>query len=95
MAYGAALAGFVPLGAIMAMLAPESRGAAISIYNLGSGISIWLGPALAGVFLPRVGVAGVMWIFALMYLVAAFLAVTLKVTPGQTKVDVPNDVALG
>ena len=82
MAYGAALAGFVPLGAIMAMLAPESRGAAISIYNLGSGISIWLGPALAGVFLPRVGVAGVMWIFALMYVVAALIALTLKSSIG-------------
>ena len=95
MAYGAALAGFVPLGAIMAMLAPESRGAAISIYNLGSGISIWLGPALAGVFLPRVGVAGVMWIFALMYVVAALIAFTLKVPSGQTHAEVPDGIAEG
>ncbi len=89
MAYGAALAGFVPLGAIMAMLAPESRGAAISIYNLGSGISIWLGPALAGIFLPRVGVAGVMWIFALMYVVAAFVTLALRIEPEKTRVDTP------
>ncbi len=95
MAYGAALAGFVPLGAIMAMLAPESRGAAISIYNLGSGISIWLGPALAGVFLPRVGVAGVMWIFAGMYLVAAVIAFTLKTPAGLAYIDLPEDAAQG
>ncbi len=95
MAYGAALAGFVPLGAIMAMLAPESRGAAISIYNLGSGISIWLGPALAGVFLPRVGVAGVMWIFAGMYFIAAVIAFTLKTPAGQAHVDLPEDAAQG
>ncbi len=95
MAYGAALAGFVPLGAIMAMLAPESRGAAISIYNLGSGISIWLGPALAGVFLPRVGVGGVMWIFALMYLVAAVLAFTLRVPTAERDLDLLDGVAQG
>ena len=78
MAYGATLAGFVPLGAIMATLAPESRGAAMSIMNLGSGTSIWLGPAIAGVFLPRVGVSGVIWIFALMYVLAALIAATLR-----------------
>ena len=78
MAYGATLAGFVPLGAIMATLAPESRGAAMSIMNLGSGTSIWLGPALAGIFLPRVGVSGVIWIFASMYVAAALLTLALK-----------------
>jgi polyol permease family len=78
MAYGATLAGFVPLGAIMATLAPESRGAAMSIMNLGSGTSIWLGPAIAGVFLPRVGVFGVIWIFALMYVLAAFISIKLR-----------------
>ena len=95
MAYGAALAGFVPLGAIMAMLAPESRGAAISIYNLGSGLSIWLGPALAGVFLPRVGVAGVMWIFAVMYLIAAFITLALRTPPKQTHVSTPLNTEPG
>ena len=78
MAYGATLAGFVPLSAIMASLAPESRGAAMSVMNLGSGTSIWLGPAIAGVFLPRVGVAGVIWIFALMYVLSALVAAMLR-----------------
>ncbi len=78
MAYGATLAGFVPLGAIMATLAPQSRGAALSVFNLGSGVSIWLGPAIAGIFLPRIGVGGVMWIFAGMYLIAASICPFLK-----------------
>ena len=77
-AYGATLAGFVPLSAIMASLAPESRGAAMSIMNLGSGTSIWLGPAIAGIFLPKFGVSGVIWIFAGMYVMAAFLTMTLR-----------------
>ncbi len=82
MAYGAALAGFVPIGAIMATLAPESRGAAMSIMNLGSGMSTWIGPAIAGLFLPRLGVSGVIWIFAAMYLLAAAISYTLRL-PGE------------
>ena len=39
----------------MATLAPESRGAAMSIMNLGSGMSTFIGPAIAGVFLPLLG----------------------------------------
>lgn len=89
MAYGATLAGFVPLSAIMATLAPESRGAAMSVMNLGSGTSIWLGPAIAGIFLPRVGVSGVIWIFALMYVLAALIALTLRL-PSESSDKSPN-----
>lgn len=81
MAYGIALAGFVPIAAIMSILAPESQGAAMSIMNLGSGLSTFLGPALAGLFLPRMGVSGVIWIFAGMYLVSAVVSYQLKL-PG-------------
>jgi polyol permease family len=81
MAYGTTLAGFVPIGAIMATLAPESRGAAMSIMNLGSGMSTFIGPAVAGLFLPVLGVSGVIWIFAFMYVVAAGISYTLRI-PG-------------
>ena len=81
MAYGTALAGFVPIGAIMAILAPESRGSAMSIMNLGSGMSTFLGPAIAGLFLPLLGVSGVIWIFAGMYLLSAVISYTLRL-PG-------------
>lgn len=79
MAYGAALAGFVPISAIMSSLAPESRGAAMSIMNLGSGLSIWLGPAIVALFLSRLGVVGVMWIFAVLYVVSALITPFLSV----------------
>jgi nitrate/nitrite transporter NarK len=81
MAYGIALAGFVPIAAIMAVLAPESKGASMSIMNLGSGMSTFIGPAVAGVFLPLLGVSGVIWIFAFMYLTAAVISYTLRI-PG-------------
>jgi len=81
MAYGIALAGFVPIAAIMAVLAPESKGAAMSIMNLGSGMSTWIGPAIAGVFLPLLGVSGVIWIFAFMYVASALISYRLRL-PG-------------
>ena len=86
MAYGATLAGFVPISAIMATLAPQSRGAAMSIMNLGSGTSIWLGPAIAGLFLPRVGVSGVIWIFAGLYVVSGLITTTLQL-PAEPSVQ--------
>jgi len=75
--YGATLAGYVPLSALMPSLTPEHKGAAMSMLNLGAGASVWVGPAIAGVFLPLVGVAGVMWIFAVLYLISAVLTLFL------------------
>ncbi len=95
MAYGATLAGFVPLGAVMATLAPQSRGAALSVYNLGSGISIWLGPAIAGIFLPRIGVGGVIWIFAMMYLLAAVVGMFLKTQQPESTAKAESDAIAG
>lgn len=79
MFYGATLSAFTPLGAIMAALAPGRKGAAMSILNLGAGASTWVGPAIVGVFLPLLGVGGVMWIFAVLYAISAVLTMYMKV----------------
>jgi polyol permease family len=76
--YGATLAGYVPLSALMPSLAPDHRGAAMSMLNLGAGASTWVGPAIVGLFLAPLGVGGVMWIFAALYVISAVLAWTLK-----------------
>jgi hypothetical protein len=44
-------------------------------------MSTFIGPAIAGVFLPLLGVSGVIWIFAFMYLAAAVISYMLRV-PG-------------
>jgi polyol permease family len=75
--YGATLAGYVPLSALMPSLAPEHKGASLSLLNLGAGASVWVGPAIVGLLLGRVGVVGVMWVFAGLYLLSGFLALTL------------------
>lgn len=75
--YGATLAGYVPLSALMPSLCPQHRGAAMSMLNLGAGASTWVGPAIVGLCLTPLGVGGVMWIFAILYLVSAALALFL------------------
>ena len=80
MFYGATLSAYTPLGAIMAALAPGRKGAAMAILNLGAGASAWVGPAIVGLFLPSLGVAGVMWIFAILYAISAVLTMTMKVS---------------
>ncbi|WP_073755938.1 MFS transporter [Streptomyces sp. CB03234] len=84
--FGATLAGYVPLSALMPSLDPAHKGQAMSALNLGAGASTFLGPALVGVFLGPLGVQGVMWIFAMLYLASAVMALFLKlpdpVAPG-------------
>lgn len=77
--FGAGLAGYVPLSALMPSLAPENRGAAMSILNLGAGLSAFVGPALVALFIGSIGVVGVIWIFAILYFVSAFLTKFLTV----------------
>lgn len=75
--YGATLAGYVPLSALMPSLAPENKGAAMSLLNLGAGASNWVGPAIVAMFLPLLGVGGVMWIYAVLYVISAVLTLFL------------------
>jgi len=71
--FGACLAGFVPLSAIMPTLAPENKGAAMSILNLGAGLSTFVGPAVVGLFIGSLGASGVIWIFTGLYLFSGVL----------------------
>ncbi|HEY2411016.1 MAG TPA: MFS transporter [Pirellulaceae bacterium] len=81
--YGATLAGYVPLSALMPSLAPHNKGAAMSLLNLGAGASNWVGPAIVWLFKPTIGVGGVMWIYAVMYIVSAILTMFLTLPPEE------------
>ncbi|WP_218668041.1 MFS transporter [Terribacillus halophilus] len=76
--FGAAIAAFVPLSAILPTLAPANRGAAISVLNLGAGASQFVGPVLVGVLNNYLGIVGVVWGFAIMYALSFCLTVFLK-----------------
>lgn len=80
--FGISLAAFVPLSAIMPMLAPERKGSAVAILNLGAGLSNFVGPAF--VFLQGgVGVVGLMWIFAMLHVLGFFLTFALNPSSGN------------
>ena len=81
--YGATLAGYVPLSALMPSLAPEEKGASLSLLNLGAGASVWVGPALVGLLMKPLGVPGMMWVFAGLYLASGVLALTLTLPSEQ------------
>jgi MFS family permease len=52
----------------MPSLAPNNKGAAMSILNLGAGLSTFVGPAVVGLFIGSLGTVGVIWIFTGLYL---------------------------
>jgi polyol permease family len=76
--YGMTLGGFVPLSALMPLLVPKNRAAALSVLSLGAGASTWVGPAIVAIFSASLGVAGIIWIFAGLYALSAFLMIPLR-----------------
>lgn len=83
MFYGATLAGYVPLSALMPSLAPESKGAAMSLLNLGAGASNWVGPGILYLFWTSHGIGTVMWIYAVLYFISGVLALFLTLPPEE------------
>ncbi|MBF4551079.1 MULTISPECIES: MFS transporter [unclassified Pseudoclavibacter] len=83
-AYGLALGMFVPLSAIVPLLAPMHKAAAVAILNLGAGLSQFIGPVIAGLVTP-IGIQGTIWVIASLYLVGFVLTFMLKPSkPGVT-----------
>jgi len=71
--WGAFLAGYVPLSALVPSLVQTEKGAAMAILNLGAGLPVFVGPAIVGLFIGLIGNAGVIWILAVLYLISALL----------------------
>lgn len=88
--YGATLAGYVPLSALMPSLVPRNKGAAMSLLNLGAGASNWVGPAIVYLFMSSVGVGGIMWIYAVLYVISAVLTMFLTLPPQSTAKEVSH-----
>lgn len=72
-AYGACLAAYTPINAIMPMLAPENKGAAMSVLTLAAGLSTFFGPGIVGLCIHSIGAVGVIWVYAILYFVAAIV----------------------
>lgn len=82
--WGALLAGYVPLSALMPSLVQKDKGAAVSVLNLGAGLPVFVGPAIVGLFYQLIGGEGVVWILAGLYFFGAFLTRFITL-PGNAK----------
>lgn len=71
--WGALLAGYVPLSALVPSLVKKDKGAAMAVLNLGAGLAVFVGPAIVGIFIGSLGNEGVVWILAGLYLISAIL----------------------
>lgn len=71
--WGACLAGYVPLSALVPSLVKKDKGAAMAILNLGAGLPVFVGPAIVGLFIGSAGDTGVIWILATLYLISAVI----------------------
>lgn len=76
--YGMTLGGFVPLSALMPMLVPGKKAAAMSILNLGAGASALVGPAVVALFGTFLGVNGIGWVFCGLYVACALMMIWLR-----------------
>lgn len=84
--FGALLAGFVPMGAIMPALAPEQKGAAMAMYTTAAGGAAFLGAAVPAIVLAiGLGNTGVVWAFVLLYVAAFVMVGYLKVPEDENR----------
>lgn len=87
--WGALLAGYVPLSALVPSLVKKDKGAAMAVLNLGAGLAVFVGPAIVGLFIGSLGNEGVVWILAGLYLVSAILTKFISL-PDNAKIAHSN-----
>lgn len=75
------LAGYVPLSALVPSLVEKEKGAAVSVLNLGAGLSTFVGPLLVKLLKEPIGYEGIAWTLAGLYLVSAVM--THYITPAR------------
>jgi len=76
--WGALLAGYVPLSALVPSLVDKDKGAAMAVLNLGAGLAVFVGPAIVGLFIGSLGNEGVVWILAGLYFISAILTAFIQ-----------------
>lgn len=77
------LAGYVPLSALVPSLVSRDKGAAVSVLNLGAGLSVVLGPLLVKILKEPFGYSGIVWTMAALYIVSAILTSIIGKASGK------------
>ncbi|SHF87702.1 MFS transporter [Dysgonomonas macrotermitis] len=65
--YGALIAGFAPLTALVPSLEPTYKGATITMINLGAGLASFVGPLIVAVGIAKLKAQGILICLAVMY----------------------------
>ncbi len=81
--WGALLAGYVPLSALVPSLVQRDKGAAMAILNLGAGLAVFVGPAIVRIFIGPAGDVGVVWILSGLYFLSAILTRFITLPKGH------------
>ncbi|MCJ1778251.1 MFS transporter [Mammaliicoccus sciuri] len=81
--WGALLAAYVPLSALVPSLVTKDKGAALAVLNLGAGLPVFIGPMIVNLFIDIVDARGVIWILALLYFMSSILTYFIKL-PNNT-----------
>lgn len=80
--YGITLCGYVPAAALFSSLCePKDKGNAMAIYCFAAGLSTFFGPALYGGLNALFGTEGVIWCYALLYLISAIISWCFLLSP--------------
>lgn len=85
--FGILLAGFVPMGAIMANVIPKHRGAAMAMYTTAAGGAALTGPAVVALVRPFLGNVGVVWAFVVLYAAAFVMVGFLKLPQNDAETE--------
>ncbi len=76
--YGIMLGGYVPLSALMPMVLPHDKAGALAVVSLGAGAATWVGPIVVAALRPLFGLEGVMWGFAVLYILSGALMLLVR-----------------
>ncbi|GGI40361.1 MFS transporter [Mammaliicoccus stepanovicii] len=82
--WGAFLAAYVPLSALVPSLVKKDKGAALAVLNLGAGLPVFIGPMIVNLFIDVVEARGVIWILAMLYFFSSILTYFIKL-PNNAK----------
>lgn len=86
-AFGILLAGFVPMGAVMANLIPGRTGPAMAMYTTAAGGAALTGPGVVAVVRPFLGDVGVVWAFVVLYAAAFVMTFFLKLPQASDQAE--------
>ncbi|WP_434526387.1 MFS transporter [Photorhabdus asymbiotica] len=89
--WGAGVAGYIPLDAMSANMVEKDKGAVMSVLNLGTGLSVVIGPAIVGLFINSIGAGGVTCMVATLYFVGALITNFLDEPEKVSKAIIQSD----